>query len=280
MHLIETRDLVYTYPNNVTALHNLNFVAGRNARIAVIGSNGAGKSTLFKCFNGIFRPSSGSVLIRGEPITKDNIREVRKFVGIVFQNADDQIFSPTVEQDVAFGPTNLGLDEETVHHRVEEALRLVGIEDLAHRVPHHLSGGEKKRVAIAGVIAMEPEVLVLDEPTAGLDPQGVHDLVTFINSLSKKYGMTVIFSTHDVGLVAEVADYIYVMNKGRFVAQGTIEEIFVQPEMLRSVRLDVPVLPKLIRSLNAKGIPVPMSYTYDDAERALVETYRTGSGSP
>jgi cobalt/nickel transport system ATP-binding protein len=156
----------------------------------------------------------------------------------------------------------------------------VGIEDLAHRVPHHLSGGEKKRVAIAGVIAMEPEVLVLDEPTAGLDPQGVHDLVTFINSLSKKYGMTVIFSTHDVGLVAEVADYIYVMNKGKFVAQGTIGEIFVQPEMLRSVRLDVPVLPKLIRSLNAQGIPVPMSYTYDDAERALVETYRTGSGSP
>jgi cobalt/nickel transport system ATP-binding protein len=281
MHLIETRDLVYTYPNNVTALHNLNFVAGRNERIAVIGSNGAGKSTLFKCFNGIFRPSSGSVLIRGESITKENIREVRKFVGIVFQNADDQIFSPTVEQDVAFGPTNLGLDEETIHHRVEEALRLVGIEDLAHRVPHHLSGGEKKRVAIAGVIAMEPEVLVLDEPTAGLDPQGVHDLVTFINSLSKKYGMTVIFSTHDVGLVAEVADYIYVMNKGQFVAQGTIEEIFVQPEMLRSVRLDVPVLPKLIRSLNSKGVPVPMSYTYEDAERALLETYqsRKGSGS-
>jgi cobalt/nickel transport system ATP-binding protein len=282
MHLIETRDLVYTYPNNVTALHSLNFVAGRNERIAVIGSNGAGKSTLFKCFNGIFRPSSGSVLIRGEPITRQNIREVRKFVGIVFQNADDQIFSPTVEQDVAFGPTNLGLDEETIHHRVEEALRLVGIEDLAHRVPHHLSGGEKKRVAIAGIIAMEPEVLVLDEPTAGLDPQGVHDLVTFINSLSKKYGMTVIFSTHDVGLVAEVADYIYVMNKGKFVAQGTIEEIFVQPEMLRSVRLDVPVLPKLIRSLNAQGVPVPMSYTYEDAERALLETYRsrTGSGSP
>ena len=124
---------------------------------------------------------------------------MRKFVGIVFQNADDQIFSPTVEQDVAFGPTNLGLDEETIHHRVHEALKIVGIEDLAERVPHHLSGGEKKRVAIAGVIAMEPEVLVLDEPTAGLDPQGVQDLVGFINSLSKKYGMTVIFSTHDVG---------------------------------------------------------------------------------
>ena len=274
MHLIETRDLVYTYPGNVTALHSLNFVAPRNARIAVIGSNGAGKSTLFKCFNGIFKPSSGSVLIRGEPITKENIREVRKFVGIVFQNADDQIFSPTVEQDVAFGPVNLGLDEETVHHRVEEALRLVGIEDLAHRVPHHLSGGEKKRVAIAGIIAMEPEVLVLDEPTAGLDPKGVHDLVEFINSLSRKYGMTVIFSTHDVSMVAEVADYIYVMNKGQFVAQGTVEEIFLQPDMLRSVRLDVPVLPKLVRSLNQQGVPVPMAYTYEDVERALVDTYK------
>jgi cobalt/nickel transport system ATP-binding protein len=273
MHLIETRELTYVYPGNVTALHSLNFVAPRNARIAVIGSNGAGKSTLFKCFNGIFKPSSGSVLIRGEPITKENIREVRKFVGIVFQNADDQIFSPTVEQDVAFGPTNLGLDDETIHHRVHEALRLVGIEDLAHRVPHHLSGGEKKRVAIAGVIAMEPEVLVLDEPTAGLDPQGVSDLVTFINSLSKKFGMTVIFSTHDVSLVAEVADYVYVMNKGRFVAEGTVEKIFLQPDLLRSVRLDVPVLPKLLASLQKKGIPVPMAYTYDDAEKALVNTY-------
>jgi cobalt/nickel transport system ATP-binding protein len=274
MHLIETRDLVYTYPGNVTALHGINFVAPRNARIAVIGSNGAGKSTLFKLFNGIFKPTSGSVLIRGEAITKENIREVRKFVGIVFQNADDQIFSPTVEQDVAFGPVNLGLDPDTIHHRVHEALRLVGIEDLAHRVPHHLSGGEKKRVAIAGVVAMEPEVLVLDEPTAGLDPQGVHDLIGFINSLSIKYGMTVIFSTHDVSLVAEVADYVYVMNKGRFVAQGTVEEIFLQPEMLKSVRLDVPVLPKLIRSLQQKGIPVPMAYTYDDAEAAFTQTYK------
>lgn len=274
MHLIETRDLCYSYPHSVRALEGINFIAPRNARIAVIGSNGAGKSTLFKHFNGIFRPTSGSVLVRGEPITKQNIREVRKFVGIVFQNADDQIFSPTVEQDVAFGPTNLGLDEDTIHHRVHEALRIVGIEDLAERVPHHLSGGEKKRVAIAGVIAMEPEVLVLDEPTAGLDPQGVHDLVGFINSLSEKYGMTVIFSTHDVSLVAEVADYIYVMNKGRFVAEGSVEQIFMQPDMLRSMRLDVPVLPKLLRALQKNDIPVTMAYTYEDAEKSLVQAYK------
>lgn len=274
MHLIETRDLCYSYPHSVRALEGINFIAPRNARIAVIGSNGAGKSTLFKHFNGIFRPTSGTVLVRGEPITKANIREVRKFVGIVFQNADDQIFSPTVEQDVAFGPTNLGLDEETIHHRVHEALKIVGIEDLAERVPHHLSGGEKKRVAIAGVIAMEPEVLVLDEPTAGLDPQGVHDLVGFINSLSEKYGMTVVFSTHDVSLVAEVADHIYVMNKGRFVAEGSVEQIFMQPDMLKSMRLDVPVLPKLLLSLQKNDIPVTMAYTYEDAEKSLVQAYK------
>ena len=273
MHLIETRDLCYIYPGNVTALHSLNFVAPRNSRIAVIGANGAGKSTLFKCFNGIFTPTSGQVLIRGEPITKENLREVRKFVGLVFQNPDDQVFSPTVEQDVAFGPMNLGLDPETVHHRVHEALQLVGIEDLAHRVPHHLSGGEKKRVAIAGLIAMEPEVLVLDEPTAGLDPRGIRELIEVVNNLSRKFGMTIIFSTHDVSVIPEVADYLYVMAKGRFVAQGTVEEVFDQPELLASVRLDVPVLPRLIRSLRDDGIPVRMAYTYAQAEQALREAY-------
>lgn len=273
MHLIETRDLCYVYPGKVTALEHINFIAPRKARIAVIGSNGAGKSTLFKHFNGVFKPTSGSVLIRGEPITKQNQREVRKFVGLVFQNPDDQIFSPTVEQDVAFGPTNLGLDAETIEHRVHEALQVVGIEHLASRVPHHLSGGEKKRVAIAGVIAMEPEVLVLDEPTAGLDPQGVADLNKFINSLSTKYGMTVIFSTHDVAIVPEIADYIYVMNKGRIIASGTVDEIFMQPDMLKSIRLDVPVIPKLLNSLKEHDVDVSMAYTYADAENALLEAF-------
>jgi len=273
MHLIETRDLCYVYPGKVTALNNINFIAPRKARIAVIGSNGAGKSTLFKHFNGIFKPTSGSVLVRGEPITPQNIKEVRKFVGIVFQNPDDQIFSPTVEQDVAFGPTNLGLDPETIHHRVHESLRVVGIEHLATRVPHHLSGGEKKRVAIAGIIAMEPEVLVLDEPTAGLDPKGVADLNKFINTLSSQYGMTVIFSTHDVGLVPEVADYIYVMDKGRIVAAGSVKEIFMQPDMLKSVRLDVPVLPRILKTLQDNGVEVSMAYTYNEAEDALLRAF-------
>ncbi len=278
MHLIETRDLCYSYVSHGrSALDHINFIAGRNQRIAVIGSNGAGKSTLFRHFNGIFRPTSGEVLIRGEPITKKNIKEVRKFVGIVFQNPDDQIISPTVEQDVAFGPMNLGLDDETVHHRVDEALRLLAIEDLKDRVPHHLSGGEKKRVAIAGILAMEPEVLVLDEPTAGLDPKGVHDLVSCINELSRTYGLTVIFSTHDVGLVPEIADFVYVMNQGRFVRHGTVNEVFSEPDLLRSVRLDVPVIPRLFSDLRKGGVAVPMVFTYEEALLALKKAYHGAS---
>jgi cobalt/nickel transport system ATP-binding protein len=274
MHLLETRDLSYVYPGNVSGLDNVNFIAGRNARIAVIGANGAGKSTLFKHFNGILRPTSGTVLVHGEPVTQKNIREVRKFVGLVFQNADDQIFSPTVEQDVAFGPMNLGLDAETISHRVEEALAMVGIEHLKERVPHHLSGGEKKRVAIAGVIAMEPQVIVLDEPTAGLDPRGVKDLISVINSLASDYGITVIFSTHDVSLVPEVADYIYVMNRGRIVAEGGVSDVFADLELLSSVRLDVPVIPKLIRLLREEGLDIGMAYTLEEAKTAFLTSYK------
>ncbi|HOW04373.1 ATP-binding cassette domain-containing protein [Methanospirillum hungatei] len=273
MHIIETQDLCHTYKGNIDALKNISFIAPRNTRIAIIGPNGAGKSTLFKHFNGVLKPTSGKVLIRGEPITKENIREVRRTVGLVFQNPDDQIFSPTVEQDVAFGPINMGLDEEAVKHRVSEALRTVGLSEYRTRVPHHLSGGEKKRVAIAGIIAMEPQVLVLDEPTAGLDPQGVREIIRFIRDFSVRYGMTVIFSTHNISLVAELAEYIYVMNNGSFVAEGTVAEIFSQPDLLSSVRLDLPILPKLISSLRSKGIAIDMGYTYQEAETAFLKAF-------
>ncbi|MDD1710016.1 MAG: ATP-binding cassette domain-containing protein, partial [Methanoregulaceae archaeon] len=166
------------------------------------------------------------------------------------------------------------LDAETVSHRVREALAMVGIEHLKERVPHHLSGGEKKRVAIAGVIAMEPQVIVLDEPTAGLDPKGVKDLISVINALAREYGITVIFSTHDVSLVPEVADYIYVMHRGNFVAQGSVSTVFADLELLSSVRLDVPVIPKLIRQLREEGLDIGMAYTLDEAKTAFLKSYR------
>lgn len=274
MHIIETRNLTHIYRGAVTALSGVDFIAGRKERVAVIGANGAGKSTLFQHFNGILTPTSGEVLVHGLPVVRENLREIRSRVGLVFQNPDDQIFSPTVEQDIAFGPQNLGLDEGTIAHRVEESLRLCGIEDLRERVPHHLSGGEKKRVAIAGVIAMEPQVLVLDEPTAGLDPRGVTDIMGFVTSLPERFGMTIIISTHHVELVPEVADYIYVMDRGRVVAEGSVEEIFVQQEMLSRLGLDIPTIPKLLRSLQEAGVDVEMAYTYEEARSALIEACR------
>ncbi|NVO67546.1 ATP-binding cassette domain-containing protein [Methanofollis tationis] len=274
MHILETRNLTYAYPNRPPALNGVNFIAGRKARIAVIGANGAGKSTLFKHLNGILKPTSGEVLVHGEPITKANLREVRKMIGIVFQNPDDQVFSPTVEQDIAFGPANLGLDEETVHHRVESAMRLLALDDLRTRPPHHLSGGEKKRVTIAGILAMEPQVLVLDEPTAGLDPQGVADLIRFVNTLPERFGMTVVFSTHHLDLVPELADYVYVMDRGAVAAQGPVPAIFSQPDLLARTRLDIPVLQRLMRSLREAGVPLGEGYTYEEVEAAFREAYR------
>lgn len=274
MHILETRNLTFAYPGRPPALKGVNFRAGRKERIAVIGANGAGKSTLFKHLNGILKPTSGEVLVHGEPVTKANLREVRKTIGIVFQNPDDQVFSPTVEQDIAFGPTNLGLDEETVHHRVESAMRLLTLEDLRTRPPHQLSGGEKKRVAIAGILAMEPQVLVLDEPTAGLDPRGVADLIGFVNTLPERFGMTVIFSTHHLDLIPELADYVYVMDRGEIAAQGTVPAIFSQPDLLAHTRLDLPVLQRLMRSLREAGVPLGEGYTYEEVEAAFMETYR------
>ena len=274
MHILETRDLCYTYPNGVSALNGINFIAPRASRIAVIGSNGAGKSTLFRHFNGILRPTSGEVLVHGEEINSANQKEIRKMVGIVFQNPDDQIFAPTVEEDIAFGPINLGLDSETVSHRVSSALKLLEIEDLATRPPHRLSGGEKKRVAIAGVVAMEPQVLVLDEPTSGLDPQSVSGLVSFLNTLSGKFGMTTILSTHHVDLVPELADYVYVMDKGQIAGEGTVDEIFVQDDLLKRTGLELPILRRLIKKLRDDGVEISTGYTLTEVEASLLELIR------
>jgi len=272
-HIIEFRDVRYRYPDGTEALKGVSFRITHGESVGIVGANGAGKSTLLMHMNGHLLPSSGNVTIGEVPLLKETRPEIRRKVGVLFQDPDDMLFMPTVFDDVAFGPLNLGLDEETVHHRVEEALRVVGIAHLRDRVPHHLSGGEKKRVAIAGIIAMEPQVLVLDEPTAGLDPAGVSDLVGFINSLARKYGMTVIFSTHDVSLVPEMADIVYVMDRGRIVASGTCREVFVQQDLLASVRLEVPVIPRLIGALQEEGIGISMAYTFDEARDAFLSAF-------
>ena len=272
MQLIETRDLCYSY-KTTPALEHVNFIAKEKQKVAVIGANGAGKSTLFKHFCGILRQNSGEILVQGTPITTKNLKEVRKTIGVVFQNSDDQIFSVTVEQDIAFGPTNLGLDKETIEHRVSEVMDLLSISHLASRPPHQLSGGEKKRVAIAGVLAMEPSVLVLDEATAGLDPKGVRDLMAFLKRLPEELGMTVIFATHHMDLVMDLADIVYVMDKGKIAAVGSVAEIFSQFELLHNLHIELPPIPFLHKKLQERGISVPMAYSVDESLDLLTQIY-------
>lgn len=274
MHLIETRDLCYSYSTaKHPALHNINFTADEKQRIALLGPNGAGKSTLFRHFNGILRPTSGNILINGEEITRTNLQQIRRTIGIVFQNPDDQIFSSTVEQDIAFGPCNLGLPAEEVASRVDEVIHMLDLEDLRDRAPHHLSGGEKKRVAIAGVLAMQPAGIILDEPTAGLDPRGVSDLFRFLNMLPETLGCTIIYSTHQVELVPENADLVYILENGELTARGTPAEIFAQDAVLERAHLELPAIPRLIHSLRAAGVDVEDAYTYQEGEAALLRAF-------
>ena len=214
--ILEARDVRYRYPGSREAIKGISFHMRRGEKIALVGPNGAGKSTLLQMFNGMIRPTSGTMLFDNEPIRYDtsSLRQLRKRVGYVLQNPDRQIIAPTVYQDVAFGPANLGYDEQAIRQAVALALRHVGLEGFERRPPHHLSGGEKKRVAIAGVLAMDPDVLVFDEPTSGLDPSGSEDLMELLDELNHD-GKTMIISTHDVELAYPWAERAILLLDGQ-----------------------------------------------------------------
>ena len=274
MNVIETRDLTHLYRGKIKALDCVNFAAKPGERIAIIGANGAGKSTLFKHFNGILKPTDGQVLIKAEPIDRKNILDIRKTVGVVFQDPDDQIFAPTVKQDVSFGPTNLGLSEDVIEKRVRESLetvRLVGVEE---RAPHHLSTGEKKKVAIAGILAMQPDVLVLDEPTAGLDPGGAVRLIRLINEMNRYLGITTIIATHEVDIVPLLADRVCIMSSGRIIGDGTPQEIFSTDELIKKTHLRLPVVAQLMEMLQEEGVPVNIRFTLEEAKEELLRVVK------
>ena len=219
--ILETRDVVYSYGDGTKALKGVSISLEEGKKIALVGPNGAGKSTLMLMFNGILRPSAGEVLFHGQILRYDSasLREVRRKVGMVFQNSDDQIFAPSVYQDVAFGPVNLGFPEDKVKKYADYALQYVGLSGYDRRPPHHLSGGEKKRVAIAGILAMEPEVLILDEPTSNLDPASSEEIMDMLDELNCG-GKTVIISTHHVDLAYSWADEIILMENGGVLRRG------------------------------------------------------------
>ncbi|WP_406660521.1 ATP-binding cassette domain-containing protein [Methanolobus sp. ZRKC3] len=269
--IIELKDVSYFYASSKTkALDNIGLSIYAGEKIAILGANGAGKSTLFRHLNGILKPASGQVLVKGKSVSKKNIRQVRQTVGIVFQNPDDQILAPTVEQDVAFGPINMGLPEEEVKRRVSESLELVHLSGFEDRSPHHLSGGQKKLVAIAGILAMQPEVVVLDEPTAGLDPFTAGKIMHVIEDMNRELGITVILSTHDVDIVPLFADRVYVIHHGRVEAEGTAKEIFKKHEILENAHLRMPRIAEVFELLMEKGIITDIKITPVDARDEIL----------
>ena len=271
---LEVKNIKYSYNADYQALKGVSLKVEKGDMVALLGKNGAGKSTLFLHLNGIYQPDEGQVFIDGEELKYDkkSLLKFRQKVGIVFQNPDDQIFAPTVEEDVAFGPLNLGLPMEEVQDRVEEALSRVGMSGFEKTAPHHLSGGQKKRVAIAGILAMKPEVMVLDEPTAGLDPQGVVDLSILLNELNDE-GITIVISTHEVDLVPNYAKKVFVLVDGLLIAEGTPKEIFAKPEILEQANLKVPIVTDLFQQLESEGFDMKGDYplTIDEAKDKFLE---------
>jgi cobalt/nickel transport system ATP-binding protein len=250
MNVIETKDMMFKYPDGTIALEKVEFTAADGKIVALLGPNGAGKSTLFLHFNGILKPTEGSVKINGDHIkyNKVGLMKLRQNVGIVFQNPDDQLFAPTVQEDVAFGPMNMDMSNEVVESRVKEALKRVDMEGFDKKPPHLLSGGQKKRVAIAGILAMRPKIMVLDEPTSGLDPRGASQIMKLLYDLNKE-GITIIVSTHDVDLVPIYADKVYIISQGNLIKEGNPVDVFSDVKTIRAANLRLPRIAHLMEIL-------------------------------
>ena len=275
--MVEVRDLCYTYEDGTVALDHVCLRAERGRVTGILGANGAGKSTLFLNLNGVLTPSGGEVLLDGVPVRRDRrgLTELRRRVGIVFQDPDDQLFSADVYRDISFGAVNLGLPEAEIRRRVEVAMARTGVAHLRDKPTHALSFGQKKRVAIAGVLVMEPEVLILDEPTAGLDPQGVSDLLELLGQLRDGLNMAILLATHDMDLVPLCCDDTYLLGGGRVLAAGTPEELFRRPELLRANHLRLPRIAHLMAILrDVDGLEVAGAATIGAARREILRLLR------
>lgn len=255
--LIKIENLVYRYDDkDKNAVNNVNFSINKGEFVVIIGHNGSGKSTLAKLFNGIFIPTSGDVTIQGMNTKEDErIWDIRQKVGMVFQNPDNQIVATVVEDDVAFGPENLGVEKHEIRRRVDEALELVRMTEFSKKQPHNLSGGQKQRIAIAGIIAMSPDCIIFDEPTAMLDPRGRQEVIETIIRLNKEEGKTIVHITHFMDEATE-ADRVLVMEEGAIIMEGKPREIFSQVEKLKALGLDVPQMTEFSYMLGQEGVNI------------------------
>ncbi|MDD6033967.1 MAG: energy-coupling factor transporter ATPase [Oscillospiraceae bacterium] len=276
--VITIEHLSYTYgvgtPFEKTAVDDVSLTIGSGEVVGVIGHTGSGKSTLIQHFNGLLRPTSGRVLLDGEDIwaDKSKLRQVRFNVGLVFQYPEYQLFEETVYKDIAFGPTNMGLSKEEIDRRVRQAAEFSGLRpELLDKSPFELSGGQKRRAAIAGVIAMEPKILILDEPAAGLDPKGRTRILSQIQEYHRQTGNTILLVSHSMEDVANYADKVLVMNEARIFAYDTVENVFARSEELKAIRLSVPQVTNVFHRLREAGCPVPENvYTVGYAKRKLL----------
>lgn len=277
---IQVENLKHVYsegmPFESVALDDVSFEINDGEFVGIIGHTGSGKSTLVQHFNGLLKPKSGAIIISGVDITNPaaSMKDIRKKIGLVFQYPEYQLFEETVKQDVAFGPLNLGLDKEEVEIRIKEAIELVGLdyEEVAERSPFDLSGGQKRRVAIAGVIAMKPEVLILDEPTAGLDPKAHKELFEVIKKIHREQSSILILVSHNMQDIANLADKILVMEKGRLAMSGSPREVFARRDELTAIGLSVPPIAELLYQLRDKGFEInPDVLSMDEAVEELVK---------
>ncbi|ALC15412.1 cobalt transport protein ATP-binding subunit [Desulfuromonas soudanensis] len=250
--MLKIEDLHYTYEDGTPALNGIDLEIAQGEFLAMLGSNGSGKTTLIKHLNGLLRPTLGRVLLDGKPIERVEDREVFSRIGIVFQDPNDQLFASTVEEDVAFGPTNMGLPPEEIKERVHRALHQVNMQDYGRKSIHALSHGQKKRICVAGILAMEPQVIILDEPTAGLDPMGVHSLMHLLEDLNKKQGITMIMATHVVDLVPLFMSKIAILSKGKVLRYGPPSEVFGDPEAIERAKLNLPLVAELMNLLKTR----------------------------
>lgn len=280
---IKIENLTHIYspngPFEKKALDNVNIEINDGDFVAIIGHTGSGKSTLIQHMNGLEKATSGKIFIDDIDITAKDVKltDIRKKVGLVFQYSEYQLFEETIEKDIAFGPTNLKLSEEEIKNRVKKAMEMVGLdyETYKDKSPFDLSGGQKRRVAIAGVIAMEPKVLILDEPTAGLDPKGRDDILGQIRQLHDKYGMTIVLVSHSMEDVAKLAEKVIVMNKGKVVLTGTPKEVFKEVDILEEIGLGVPQVTYLMKELVKKGFDVSdEAYTIEQAKEEILKFFK------
>ena len=279
--LFKIENLTHEYSDGTLALDNVSLSFERAERIALLGTNGSGKTTLLNHLNGILKPTSGKILFDGKPLQYDakSLLELRKRVGFVFQDPNDQLFAPTVKQDVAFGPLNLGYSTEKVKTIVEEALKTVGMSEFAEKPPHFLSLGQKKRVALAGVLAMQPEVIIMDEPTSNLDPRATSEILHLLLQLNKEKGITLLLATHDVDMVPLFATKMYVLNKGKLVSEGTPKESFSNGDLIRQVNLRSPRLTHLFEVLRDKDnlpIDAQLPLTIGEARKEIMRLLSAG----